>query len=196
MKVIVITGSIASGKSEVSRLLRKLGALVIDADEVVHGILERGERTKKHLLEEFGPGIFEEGRVDRDHLGKIVFAQKEKRVALEKLLHPQVKRIISGKIKRLEKQGIDVIFLEIPLFFEVRWPHSPDEIWVVYSSPDLQRKRLKEKGFPESEIEKRISAQLPWEAKLTRATRIIDNSGSLRELEEKVLSAYNSLFER
>jgi|YelNatPaOPRAMG01_1025707.scaffolds.fasta_scaffold00650_46 dephospho-CoA kinase len=194
--IIVITGGIASGKSEVTKILRKLGAPVVDADEIVHKILEGGERIRKRLQREFGPEIFQNGKINRALLGKIVFASKEKRLLLEKVIHPQVKRIISRKVKDLQKKGIPLVFLEVPLFFEINWPPFFSEIWVVYSSPDLQRSRLRNKGLSEDEIEKRISAQLPWEVKLKEATRIINNDGSLKELEKKVQDLYDSLIER
>lgn len=196
MRVIVITGGIASGKSEVSKILRKLGASVIDADEITHKVLERGKKIKSRLLQEFGPEIFQKGRIDRALLGRIVFANKEKRLLLERAIHPQVKRIISRKIKNLAKLGTKFVFLEIPLFFEVNWPPFFSEVWVVYSSPDLQRKRLRSMGFSEDEIEKRISAQLPWEVKLKNATYVINNDSSLKELEVKVQTLYKSLVER
>lgn len=193
MKVVVLTGGIASGKSEVSRLLRGFGAQVIDADQIVHRILENGKKVKERLLREFGPRIFKGGKIDRKELGDIIFFCSDLREKLEKILHPQVKRIISKKVNKLKAKGTKIVFLEIPLFFEVGWPPSPDMVWVIYSPPELQKERLKKKGFSTLEIERRISAQLPWESKLGSASLVIDNSGSLKDLEEKVFQAYRNL---
>lgn len=193
MKVIVLTGGIASGKSEVSRILRGFGAQVIDADQIVHRILERGKRVKERLLREFGPQILKNGKIDRKALGDLVFSRSDLRERLEKIIHPHVKRIISQQVNELKEKGEKVVFLEIPLFFEVGWPPSPDLVWVIYSPPELQRERLKEKGLSPIEIERRISAQLPWERKLSSASLVIENTGSLKELREKVFQAYRSL---
>lgn len=193
MKVIVLTGGIASGKSEVSRILKGFGAPVIDADQIVHGILKRGKRVKKKLLDDFGPQVFQGEEVDRRALGKLIFSRREFREKLEKILHPQVKRIVSRKVRNLEMKGVKVVFLEIPLFFEAGWPQSPDQVWVVYSPPELQRERLKEKGLSSEEIEGRISAQLPWQRKLSSSSLVIENTGSLKDLEEKVRRALKDL---
>jgi dephospho-CoA kinase len=196
MMVVVITGGIASGKSSVVQILAELGAAVIDADKVVHGLLERGRRVKERVAEAFGKGVLRGDKIDRKALGEIVFSSKEKRILLEKVLHPQVKRIIARKIRRLEKSGIPLVFVEVPLYFEVNWPSNPDEVWVIYASPDAQKARLKGTHISGRDIDNRLKAQLPWEIKLARATLVIDNSGPPDALKDQVLRAYGALLKK
>lgn len=186
MKVIGLTGGIASGKSRVASLLASWGAVVIDADLVAHRVLERGKRTQERIRNTFGRRVFRGKTIDRKALGKIVFRDEKKRRELEKIVHPQVKRILTRRVRELARKGVPCVFLEIPLLFEVGWEKRVDEVWLVYAPLTTQRERLaKRDRLDEREIERRLSAQLPWGEKVKKTTRLIDNSGIWKDTIEQ-----------
>jgi dephospho-CoA kinase len=197
MKVIGLTGGIASGKSKVASLLASWGAVVIDSDLVAHRVMERGKRVQEKIRLHFGKRVFREGRIDRIALGRIVFRHPAERKALEAIVHPQVKRILSRRTKELERKGEPFLFLEIPLLFEVGWQKRMDEVWLVYAPPAQQIVRLHDRDhLEEKEVQRRLAAQLPWEEKLKGATRIIDNSGSWEHTARQVRELFLGLSER
>jgi dephospho-CoA kinase len=194
MKVIGLTGGIASGKSSVAALLRAFGAAVLDSDAIIHDLLERGPRIREEVRRLFGPSVFRDGCIDRAALGNIVFADSAKRHQLEGLLHPQVKRLLTRHLHALEKEERPVVFIEVPLLFEVGWGGWMDEVWLVYAPPAVQRERLqKRSGLPEDEMERRLGSQWPWAEKLSRATRVIDNGGRWEETQAQVAVLCQSL---
>ncbi|MGB5506633.1 MAG: dephospho-CoA kinase [Sulfurovum sp.] len=175
---IALTGSISTGKSTTVKLLDAAGFHIIDADTIAHQILD--EQHEK-ISEMFGEAFVKEGKVDRKSLGTVIFADKEKRKALEALLHP----LIYDEIKRLsieeDKLG-KPYFIDIPLFFEGgRYPI--ERSLVVYATKEQQLKRLIDReGYTEEEALKRINTQIPVEEKRKKASYVIDNSGTLTQL--------------
>jgi dephospho-CoA kinase len=178
---IALTGSIATGKSSTVAKLVSLGFHIIDADKIAHKILDEQHEAIAKL---FGAGLVKEGKVDRKALGTIVFADSEKRKKLEALLHP----LIYDEIERLSEEQDELgkpYFVDIPLFFEgERCPI--EKALVVYTTKEKQLERLMQReGYTKEEALNRIRSQIPVKEKYKLATYVIDNSGTLTQLEKE-----------
>ncbi len=178
---IVLTGSIATGKSSTVKLLEASGFHIIDADKIAHKILDEQHQA---IAEKFGETLVHEGKVDRKALGAIVFSDNTKRKELEALLHP----LIYDEIERLSVEQDKLgrpYFIDIPLFFEnKRYPI--EKSLVVYTTKEQQLERLMQReGYTKEEALNRIQAQIPVEEKRKLATYVIDNSGTLTQLEKE-----------
>lgn len=195
MRVIGLTGSIASGKSTVSRMLRDLGAPIIDADAIVHELQQPGTAVTAAIAREFGPGvIYPDGSLNRAALGSIVFADPERRRALEAIVHPAVRAEIWRRVEQCRAQGEPAVILDIPLLYEGGWERNVDEVWVVYADRAAQKERLMARnGLSPEEAEARIASQMSLEEKRARADRVIDNRGSLEETRGQVLAAWKAV---
>ncbi|WP_309497209.1 dephospho-CoA kinase [Sulfurovum sp.] len=176
---IVLTGSIATGKSTTAALLSSLGFQIIDADQVAHQMLNTHSQA---ISERFGAELVSNGEVDRKALGSIVFADSVKRKALEDLLHPLIFDEIQRRSLVLDKKKKPYL-VDIPLFFEGgRYPI--EKSIVVYATKEQQLQRLMERnGYTQEEAQSRISTQMPVEEKRKKASYVIDNSGTLTQLE-------------
>ena len=178
---IALTGGIATGKSTVVSCLKKQGFCVIDADAISHEILNQQYQAITDL---FGPMVSKEGKVDRKTLGSIVFADAEKRKQLEALLHPLIFEEIQRCAQREDKLQ-KPYFIDIPLFFETK-RYPIENALVVYATKEQQLSRLMEReGYTKEEANQRINAQLPIESKVKLASYVIDNSGTLTQLEHE-----------
>jgi dephospho-CoA kinase len=191
MPVIGLTGNIGSGKSTVARHLKKLGAKIIDADQVARDVVRAGTPALKEIAANFGPEVLDtDGTLDRKKLGAIVFTDPRARARLNRITHPRIKETISREIKkhRLNQSRCkEVLVIDVPLLFEAGLEHDADEIWVVKINGDKLVQRLAERdALSPEEIRKRVAAQMPQEEKLKYATRVIDNSGDLYETEKQV----------
>ncbi|MEA2048986.1 MAG: dephospho-CoA kinase [Campylobacterota bacterium] len=178
---VVLTGSIATGKSTVSKIFASLGYTIIDADRIAHQVLDA---ESEKVAEIFGEDLVKKGRVDRKALGTIVFSDPQKRRALEAMLHP----LIFLEIERLsihEDRLAKPYLVDIPLFFEGgRYPI--DHTLVVYTTPEKQLERLMMRdGLSRKEARDRIATQIPVEEKRKNATYVIDNSATLTHLKEE-----------
>lgn len=195
MRLIGLTGGIASGKSTAAKILAALGLPVLDTDEVVHRLLEPGGAAYPRVVETFGPDILDgKGRIDRGRLGKKVFADPEARGRLEAIVHPLVEAEVRRWIAQQEAEGHDWAVLEVPLLVEAGWDRWVDEVWVVDVPVEVQVERLmRERGFSREEALSRIQAQIPREARLARATRVIANRGTVEELEAELHRAWQEL---
>jgi len=192
MRVIGLTGGIGSGKSTVSRILRDLGAPVVDADEIVHLLQGPGTSVTAAIAREFGPGVLRpDGTLDRAALGQIVFADPERRRRLEAIVHPAVRERMDQEVERYRREGYPAVVLDVPLLIEGGLHRTVDEVWLVYVDRETERARLMSRnGYSEEEAERRIAAQMDLEAKRAFAHVIIDNRGSLGELEQQVRHAW------
>ena len=181
-----LTGGIGSGKSEVSRRLASYGAVVIDADAVAREVVAPGTPGLTEVVQEFGPDVLRgDGSLDRDRLGELVFADESLRLKLNAIIHPRV----GERMAELERQagGAPVIVHDVPLLAENHLAGSFDEVVVVDVSPRIQLDRLaRERGMPRAQAEARMGAQAPREERLAIATIVVDNSGSLAELDREV----------
>jgi len=180
---IVLTGSIATGKSSTADILKKMGFEIIDADSIAHEILNE---QQQQVAEIFGKDIVQKGMVNRKALGAIVFSDEQKRKNLEQLLHPLIYKRIEALSEKLDNKRVPYI-IDIPLFFETnRYPIKKS--LVVYTPLKIQLKRLMQRDNTKKvDAQKRIDTQISIEEKVKRASYVIDNSGTLAELERECL---------
>lgn len=188
-KVIGITGSIATGKSVASELIRKKGFTVIDADNIAHQLMKRGEKNYQRLVDYYGDCIVgENGEIDRCELGKRVFSNKEELQKLNELTHADIFNRILEMINMCEDK---VVFIELPILFELlkdgKLGINVDEKWLIYTNPELQKNRLmKRNRFSEKEAMDRINSQISVDVKREMADVVIDNSKDLKWLENQI----------
>ncbi|MDQ7056597.1 MAG: dephospho-CoA kinase [Persephonella sp.] len=193
MLKVGLTGSIGTGKSTVAGIFKEFGAYVISADKIVHKLLEE-EEIKEKIREEFGDVFTPEGKVDRKKVAQVIFENEKKRKVLEGILHPLVFREIEKFFKKIEKKDPEAVAIaEVPLMIETGSYKNYDIIIVVYAPRNIQLKRLIEKGLSREEAEKRIKAQMPVEEKIKYADIVIENTGSIEELEKEVREIYEIL---
>jgi len=177
---VLLTGSIATGKSSVAKFFRKEGFVVIDADQIAHTILNQQHQA---IAKMFGDAVVKEECVDRKALGAIVFSQSEKRKALEALLHPLIYEEICRQAEEQDKFQKPYL-VDIPLFFESGKRYPIERVLVVYTTLQEQLKRLMLRdGSTKEEAQKRIDSQISIEKKREMAHYLIDNRGNLSQLE-------------
>jgi dephospho-CoA kinase len=188
-----LTGGVASGKSSVSSLLRELGALVVDADELAREVVEPGTPGLEAVVAEFGPDVLTgDGGLDRARVGAIVFADPARRAALEAIIHPRV-RERAAEIAAAAPPGVLVV-QDIPLLVETGQAASFDAVLVVDVPEEVQVERaMRERGWSEDEARARISAQATRQQRLDAATYVIDNSGTRDDLRRRVTEVVEAL---
>ncbi|PFN05722.1 MULTISPECIES: dephospho-CoA kinase [Bacillus cereus group] len=181
--VIGLTGGIASGKSTVSQMFRELSIPVIDADIIAREVVEQGKEAYKEIVEVFGKDVLQvNGELDRPKLGSIVFHNEEKRLQLNKIVHPAVRKEMNAQKDMYIKEGVQAIVLDIPLLFESKLTALVDRIVVVAVSPRTQLERLmKRNGFTEEDAKARIDSQMSLAEKVTLANKVIHNDGTIAE---------------
>jgi dephospho-CoA kinase len=195
VKILGLTGGIASGKSSIADMLRDLGAVVVDADKIARQIVTPGEPALEEIRKIFGEEfITPEGELDRKRMGALVFSDKKSRDALNAITHPRIAQKMSDMAEAARDQGALAVFLEAALLFEAKWDQGLDGIWVVSVPEELQIKRLMQRdSYNEAQAKARLAAQMPLSEKLKRATLVIDNSRSLEETKQFVTKAYQAL---
>lgn len=183
MLKFAIVGNIASGKSTVESELSKSGFKVFDTDKLSHVILDE---EKSAVIEDFKEfEIVENGEISRPKLGKIVFENKDLKQKLEDIIYPKLKEKISEIFE--ENKSEKVIFISIPLLFEVGWQDLFDKILFVQTDDDIRLKRLmKRNSYSEKEAMARISAQIPQDEKIKKSDFIICNNGTLEILQNQI----------
>jgi dephospho-CoA kinase len=191
-KVIGLTGNIATGKSVVRRMLEHLGAFGIDADGLVHRAMSPGAPAYLPVVETFGKWVLTPaGQVNRQRLGKIVFADPEAMAALERITHPIIVQVIDLLIRRAKQE---VIVIEAIKLLEAGLGEHCDEVWVVDAPQDVRLQRLmKARTLPEAEARLRMNAQSPQADKLKQAAVVIDNGNGHEKTWDEVQRAYNRL---
>ncbi|GIW73333.1 MAG: dephospho-CoA kinase [Planctomycetota bacterium] len=187
--VVGLLGGIASGKSEVARRLAARGAEVLDADRLAHAELDRPE-VRERLRAEFGPGIFDAaGELDRRELSRVVFADPARLRRLEQIVHPGVLAAIAGRLAALAAPAPArrrVAVLDVPLLLESGMAAGCDELLFVHAPPAARRARARARGWDEAELGRREAHQADLERKRAAATWVVDNTGSLAELDEQL----------
>ena len=187
--ILGITGNIASGKSTVSRELARLGAVVVDADQLSREVVESGSSVLKKMVKVFGAEILKhDGVLDRDKLGQMVFADVKVRAMLERIVHPEIAKKSIERLQELKQRtDIPLIVYEAPLLFEVGAESRVDQVLVVKIDHDEQLKRLQVRdGLSKVAAQQRMAAQMPQQEKLTRADFVVDNTGSIEETLKQV----------
>ena len=190
-----LTGGIASGKSTVAEMLRQLGAVVIDTDQIAREVVQPGSPALQSLRERYGESILDDdGSLRREQLGEIVFASPAEKEWLEQLLHPLIKARADELAQQASEQGTAVVVFDVPLLLESGWDKNVDQVWVVYVPPAVQRQRLALRdGFSESAVSARLAAQWPIDKKAQQADLVIDNAGTLDKTRRQVETAWQAV---
>ncbi|KAK4477736.1 hypothetical protein RD792_016994 [Penstemon davidsonii] len=187
MRIVGLTGGIGSGKSTVSNLFKAHGIPVVDADVVARNVLKKGTGGWRKVLAAFGEDILlPSGEVDRPKLGQIVFTDPDKRQLLNRLLTPYISSGIILEVFKLWIKGCKIIVLDVPLLFEAKMDKWTKPIIVVWVNTETQLQRLMARdGTTAEEASSRINAQMSLDLKRDKADIVIDNSGSLEDLNEQ-----------
>lgn len=186
-KVIGLTGSIATGKSQVSNYLKNKGIKVIDADLIARDVANY-KIVKNKIKREFGEDLYKNDKLDRKKLAEIIFARKIHRQKLNSIMHPEIYK----EIKKESESADGLVFIDIPLLFEnedlnKKYGLDFDEIWLVYVDRETQIKRLMNRDDISREYaEEKINSQISVEEKRKKSDVIIDNSGTLEETFKQV----------
>jgi dephospho-CoA kinase len=194
--VVGLTGGIGSGKSTVLAMLAERGAIVIDADAIVHELQRAGEPVFNEMVEAFGEEIVgPDGELDRPKVASIAFADEEKRKQLNDIVHPAVGKVVLEKLAGAGEA--DIVVIDIPLMTETsRAERGLKEIVVVDVSPETQVARATARGGDAQDVRKRMAAQASREDRLKLADHVLDNEGSIDELQRQVDELWAELLER
>ncbi len=195
MRLVGLTGGIASGKSTFAAALRALGAPVIDADRLAREAVRAGSPALAAVAAEFGPGTLgPDGELDRKAMADRVFADPGARRRLEAIVHPAVRAAVAAETARLAAEGHALAFYDVPLLFERGLDRELDCVVVVHAPPEVQRARLRTRdGLADGEAEARLAAQWPIDEKARLADVVVDNGGDLSALPEKARRVLEAL---
>ena len=197
MKLVALTGGIASGKSTVARMLRERGAEVVDADLLAREVVRPGEPALREIAEAFGPEVLlPTGELDRKKLAEQVFSDPARRARLNAIVHPRVRERMRQAVEEIRKRRPEaVVVLDVPLLFDVPLPELEAlPAVVVYASPQTQLQRLcQREGLSHEEAQRRLAAQRPLREKLARARWVVDNDGDLSHTEAQVERVWREL---
>ena len=192
MKIIGITGGIGSGKTAVLNILKDdYGAFVMEADSLAHRLMEPGQISYNDIVNAFGTDILDEnGIIDRQKLGQIVFNDEEKLNILNSITHPNVKKAILSSIEEKRHSGCDLYVLEAALLIQEGYLDICDEMWFIYADLEKRIERLcMFRGFTRERAMDVIRSQAPDEYYETNCVKKVDNSGDIDELKKQISSA-------
>jgi dephospho-CoA kinase len=195
MILIGLTGNIASGKSEVAKMLADRGATVIDADVLAREAVEPDTQALKDIVKRWGKDVLKsDGSLDRGALRQIVFADQSELDALNRIVHPGVTRLRDREIAQARERGDQIVVCVIPLLFERNLVEEFDAIVLVDAARPLRLERMvATRGLDEADAMNMIAAQMPAELKRARADYVIENNGSIHDLERDVDALWSSL---
>jgi len=196
MLKVGLTGGIASGKSTVSEAFARLGAKVLDADEVAREVVLPGKPAWTKLRHTFGSEFFHpDGRLNRSKLRRLVFADPEQRSRLNEIVHPEVMREIDFRFEQLTSSAEHaVVLVDVPLLIEVGVAHRFDKLVVVYANESVQVMRLMQRdGLSREEARQALSVQIDLREKAKKADFVIDNSGTPEETQAQVEKVWQEL---
>lgn len=194
MLLVGLTGGIGSGKSTVARLLERRGAVVIDADHLAREAVARGTPGFDRVVDTFGPGVLKpDGDLDRGRLAAIIFADPERRTALEAIVHPEVARRFGERVEELRDSGRVVVYVS-PLLVELELASAFDVVVVVTASPHLRVSRVaSDRDLSPEDVRARMAAQATDAQRMEVADVLVDNDGSLAELEPQIERLWSDL---
>lgn len=188
-----LTGGIASGKSTVASILRELGAVIIDADQIAREVVAKGTPGLAAVVEAFGPELLTpEGDLDRPRMGQLVFGDEEQRRKLEAIVHPLVFERYAELETSAPKDGL--VVHDIPLLVETGRPGEFDAVIVVDVPEETQVERMvRDRGMAEDDARARIAAQATREQRRAVATHLIENTGNVEDLRQRVTEVFEAL---
>ncbi|MGV3353294.1 dephospho-CoA kinase [Streptococcus orisratti] len=186
-KIIGITGGIASGKSTVSSYLRELGQIVIDADEVVHDLQKKGGALYQVLVGWFGTEILQaDGELNRKKLAALLFGSNERLAKSADLQNSIIRKELEKRRDRA-LQDNELVFLDIPLLYELGYEDWCNQVWLIYVDKETQIQRLMARNqLTKEEAQLRISRQMPLEEKRALADLVLENTGDLETLKSQI----------
>jgi dephospho-CoA kinase len=195
MLLVGLTGNIGSGKSTVAQLLSERGATIIDADVLARRAVEVGTPAYRAIVERWGTSILEpSGMLDRSALRRIVFSEPAELEQLNALVHPEVERMRLSLVQQARMRGDKLVVCDIPLLFERKMTDVFDRIVLVDAPRPVRLERMvRERGLKETEAMDMIVAQMPAELKRARADFVIDNVGTLTQLDARVAEVWAAL---
>jgi len=189
VRVIGLAGGIGSGKSAVSAMLARLGAEVIDADKLGHAAYLPGTAGFDAVVAEFGREVVAaDGTIDRKKLGARVFSDPAALARLNQIVHPLIRTAIEERIEAVRRRGdVPAVIVEAAIMLEAGWRGSMDEIWVLSAPAGRIRERLAaQRGLDASEVDARAARQMSDEERRAKADLVIENDGSLADLEARI----------
>jgi dephospho-CoA kinase len=195
VKLVGLTGGIASGKSTVATMLRELGAKIINADDLARAIVQPGKEAWKEIVAAFGTEVLRPDRaIDREKLRTTIFQDAAAKKRLDSITHPRIRALAQARAQELAAKGAAIVIYEAPLLFENEGHLWLRPVILVACDDFLQRQRLKGRDrLSETEIDQHIKAQMPLSEKRTRADFVIENNGDLDDLKKQVKDVWEKI---
>ena len=194
MFVIGLTGGIGTGKTEVTHVLRELGAVVIESDKVAHLSYRPGTDAYEDIIGQFGREILgESGVIDRAKLGGLIFAVPELRIHLEMIVWPAARSWIEERLTQEKERGTKIVVIEVPKLFEAGWDDLADAVWTIEAPSDLIAQRVNiRSNLGEAEKNARVKAQITSGERAERADLLIENTAKLADLREQIRNLWQT----
>jgi dephospho-CoA kinase len=194
VRLVGLTGGIASGKSTVAEMLRSLGASVIDADQVARDLVRPGQPALAEIARRFPGTVDAAGQLDRAALASRIFSDQAERAALNAIVHPRIQTEVARRTELLDQAGVRTVLYDAALLIENGLHHAMDGVIVIWVPPDVQRSRLMARdSLSVEEADRRIQAQSPLDDKRALATWVVDNTGSREQTRAQVVEIWKAL---
>ena len=192
--LVGLTGGIATGKSTVSEILARLGAVLVDADQLAREVVAPGEPALAEVVREFGDVLRPDGTLDRKKLAAIVFAEPSRRKRLEAILHPAIRARFDARLDALTREGFEgIVVFDAPVMIESGGYKNMDRLIVVVTDEATQRARLVARDADAADGERRIASQMPLAEKAKLADYVIDNTGDRAATEARTREVHAAL---
>ena len=192
--LVGLTGGIATGKSTVSEVLRRLGCIVIDADQLARDVVAPGEPALAEVVREFGDVLTPDGALDRKKVAAVVFADPTRRRRLEAILHPAIRARFDARLEALAREGFEgIVVFDAPVMIESGGYKHMDRLIVVITDEATQRVRLVARDGDAGDGDRRIASQMPLAEKVKLADYVIDNSGDRAATEARTREVHRAL---
>lgn len=182
LKKIAITGGIATGKTQVLKIFKKLGSYTVSSDKIVHTLLNKNKDIKLQIIDNFGKEILDKGKINKKKLAKIVFNDKKKLALLEKIIHPQVIKEIENEYEKVKNENFNFFVVEVPLLFEIGFQKYFDIVITISTKEEIAKKRYKYKDYINRK--KRL---MSLKEKENLSDFIITNNQTISNLKDKII---------